>query len=548
MKITFYKHKIALFFFGIGIFSLIVVAVWTIVEPYRDIDSIIENGTVLDGSGGPSIYCDVAIRDGKVVGLGGWRFFFSKPKLRINAKNKIVAPGFIDVHTHVEMNIPKSGSFYPANFLLQGVTTLITGNCGKSSTDIAGFFDKLKKNGTYINIATLIGHNSVRNEVMGTASRLSSPDELFRMEQLVNKAMNCGALGLSTGLIYVPGRFADLNEVVSLTKIAEKFNGLYVAHIRDEGRNGIAAIQEALEIGRLSGAHVHISHFKCSGPLQWHTAFRRLQLLDDARKSGQDVTIDAYPYDRSSTTTDVLLPDWAVKDNRSALRMASQNSTTMDKLHHDILVKLKQDGWKDLTHILIASGRSEWIGRTLAESPAAASDLDHQIKNLISISLKGGAQVIYADMDEKDVDAVIEYPFCVFGSDSAVRDPGNKYKPHPRGCGTFPRIFRHYVRDLKSLQLNQAVNKASGKASEIFGLENRGIIREGNWADIVIFDPEKIEDKADYSNPFAAPSGIDYVIVNGGVVVDHGQLTHNRPGGMVVRKAIRTESEHSSAS
>lgn len=517
--------------------ALLGAGAWIAFIPYRDLDLLIVNGTVVDGTGSPPRVCDLAIRDGKVVGLGGWRFFLSKPKLRIDAEGKIVAPGFIDVHTHVEPNIPTSSPFVPANFLRQGVTTLITGNCGRSRTDIAGLLNGLEKHGSYINVATLIGHNSVRQDAMGTAARAPTPAEMSRMRHLVERAMENGAFGLSTGLAYMPGRIAQPTEVIALAKVSAEHGGLYVSHIRDEGRGGIDAIREALEIGRLSGAATQISHLKCSGPSQWHSSSLRLSLIEEARSAGQKVAIDVYPYDRSSTATDLLLPDWALKDDRTGLREAAKDEQAKRRLSDDIRAKLQENGWKDLKHVTLASGRPEWLGRTLAEVPVPALDIEHQIENLIQISFRGGAQAIYADMDESDVDQIVACSYGVFGSDSAVRDADAVYKPHPRGCGTFPRIFRVYVRDRRLLQLSDAVRKASGEAAEIFGLENRGVLLAGAWADVVIFDSERIGDQADYERPFAEPSGIEYVIVNGVVAVDHGNLTGSRPApGMALRK------------
>jgi N-acyl-D-amino-acid deacylase len=514
----------------------VIVTGWFWLYPYRNLDLLIVNGMVVDGMGGTPRICDVGIRDGKIVGIGKWIFFFSRPNVRIDAQGRIVAPGFIDVHTHVELNLPASGPFRCPNFLRQGVTTLITGNCGRSRTNIQTLFSNLEKGGSYINFATLIGHNSIRQEVVGSASRSPTPAELARMQRLVERAMQDGALGLSTGLAYTPGRFAQPAEIIALAKTAAEHGGLYVSHIRDEGSKGMQAIQEALEIGRLSGARVHISHFKSSGPSQWNTTSQRLGLLDDARMKGQQVTIDVYPYDRSSTTTDVLLPDWAIKDNRTDLQRIARDTQLREQLHKDILTGLRQNGWKDLTHISLASGRQEWVGRTLAQVPMIAPDLDHQIGNLIDVSVKGGAQAIYADMEETSVSQVMTYKYVTFGSDSAVRDPNPSYKPHPRGCGTFPRIFRYYVREKNVLELSEAVYKATGQAAEIFGLENRGCIRAGAWADIAVFDLEKIEDRADYDQPFAEPYGIDYVIVNGTITVDHGTLTNNGASGMVLRR------------
>lgn len=504
--------------------------------PYRDIDILISNATVIDGTGSPPRVCDVGIRDGKIVALSNWRFLFSRAKLQIDAHDRVVAPGFIDVHTHVEPNIPASGPFRADNFLRQGVTTLITGNCGRSRTDIAAVFRSLEKNGSYINVATLVGHNSVRQQVMDRASRHPTAEELQGMKILVDRAMKDGALGFSTGLEYVPGRFADTSEVVALAKVAAANGALYASHIRDEGPKGMEAIREALEVGKQSGAAIQISHFKSSGPRQWHTITQRLDLLDEVRASGQTVTIDVYPYDHSSTTTDILLPDWAVKDNRLGLRQAAQSSEIRQKLHADIMSRINDEGWRDLSFVRLAAGRPEWIGKTLAEVPVATPDMNQQVENLIEISLRGGAQAVYANMNEQDVAQVVTYPYCVFGSDSAVRDPTTEYLPHPRGCGTFPRIFREYVRERGLMSLAEAVHKASGQASEIFHLENRGFLRSGYWADIVIFDPNSIEDKASYDKPLAEPVGLDYVIVNGKIAVDHGAMTGERPAGMPVRK------------
>jgi N-acyl-D-amino-acid deacylase len=523
--------------FGLLLIVILAIGGWWAFMPYRNLDLLIVNGTVVDGTGSEARVCDVAIRDGRVVGLSNWRFFFSKPKQKIDAGNRIVAPGFIDVHTHVEPNIPTSGVFSPANFLRQGVTTLITGNCGRSRTDIAGLFKGLEKHGSSINVATLIGHNSIRKEVMGEEARTPNADELNRMRAMVEQAMKDGALGLSTGLVYVPGRFAKRTEVIALAKMVNDYDGIYASHIRDEASGGIAALEEALDIGQTAGVPTQISHFKCSSPSQWHTALKRLRLVEEAQLQGQKVSIDVYPYDRSSTTTDVLLPDWAVKDKRLGLSEAAKNLKIRKQLHDEILASLRQDGWRDLRHIRLVAGKAEWIGKTLAEVPSMAPDLEHQIDNLIEVSIRGGTQAIYADMNESDVEQIITVPYGVFGSDSAVRDVEGNYKPHPRGCGTFPRIFRVYVREKNLLTLSEAVRKSSGEAAEIFGLEDRGILREHAWADVVIFDLETIEDRSDYDQPFAEPLGIDYVIINGLITVDHGNLMDvKRPPGMALRK------------
>lgn len=520
---------------GVVILSALA-SLYLILSPYRDIDVLIINGTVIDGSGAPPQVCDIGIRDHKIVGLSRWRFLLSRPKLTIDAKNLIVSPGFIDVHTHVEPNIPEAAVFHADNFLRQGVTTLVTGNCGRSRTDIAALFKGLQRNGSYVNVATLVGHNSIRQQVMAFASRKPTTEELTSMKGLVRQAIKDGAVGFSTGLEYVPGRFAGESEVVALAKVAAAEGGLYASHIRDEGPKGMDAIREALEIGKDSGAVTEISHFKATGPRQWHTIDARLALVDSARTNGQTVSIDVYPYTSSSTTTDVLLPDWALKDNRSGLRQAINSSDLRQKLHADIAARLLDEGWRDLSFVRLAAGRPEWIGKTLLQVPKPAQDLDNEIENLIDISMRGGAQAVYAGMNESDVEEVLRYPYCTFGSDSAVRDPTAQYQPHPRGAGTFPRVFAVYVREKHLLSLAQAIHKASGQAAEFFGLRDRGFLRPGYWADIVIFDATEIQDKADYDKPFAEPVGIDYVIVNGTVAVEHGALTAQPPAGLPLRK------------
>lgn len=501
----------------------------------RAYDLLIVRGTIVDGTGAAPYVADVAIRDGKIVGISRWQYRGAAAKRRLEASGRIVAPGFIDVHTHVEANLPTSQAFRPANFLKQGVTTLITGNCGRSHTDLAAMFTTLEKYGTYLNVASLVGHNTLRRAVLGTEPRAASAAELQEMENLVAEAMDTGALGLSSGLAYMPGRFAKTEELIALAQQAAQSEGLYVSHIRDEAAGGVAALEEALHIGQAAGAVTQISHLKCSGQAQWHTMPQRLETLADLRAAGVPVFCDLYPYDRSSTTTDILLPDWAVANQRAALKQAAGEGPARQRLRDEIRQKLQRDGWQKLDHVQLIGGPPEWRNATLAAVPRPAQTLTQQIENLIEVSLRGGAQAIYADMNEEDVAAALQAEFSVLGSDSAVRYPASNYKPHPRGSGTFPRVFSQYVRTQKLLTLSQAVRKTSGLAAEIFKLNGRGILRSGAWADVVIFDAATIDDRADYDDPLADPRGIDYVIVNGNLVVEQNQLVSTPPAGRALR-------------
>jgi N-acyl-D-amino-acid deacylase len=508
----------------------------------RYVDLLIVNGLIVDGKGSEPYSADIAIRRGKIIGISRWRYLLTQPRRKIDARGYVVAPGFIDVHTHIEANLPRSGVFQPANFLKQGVTTLITGNCGRSRTDIAQMLSDLGKHGTRINVATLIGHNSIRKAVMDQAARAPTAAELHKMGLLVGSAIDQGALGFSTGMAYSPGRFASISEIINLAIAASARGGMYVTHIRNEAHGGETGIREAIKIGQAAGAITQISHIKCSGRALWHSMAERLRLLDQAREAGLQVYADVYPYDQSSTTTDILLPDWALTQGRAALRRAEKDQRSRQDLRDAILAKLSLDGWDTLNYVRLVSGKQDWIGRTLAEVPLGAATLNQQVENLIEVSMRGGAQAIYADMSEADVRLALADSHSVFGSDSAVRDPDGNYKPHPRGSGTFPRIFHRYVRQTGDLKLSEAVRKASGLAAEIFGLRDRGHLQTGEWADVVIFDLEKIEDRADYDQPFAEPMGVAYVIVNGIITVENGAFTEEPPSGRALRNSRQKES------
>lgn len=502
------------------------------------VDLLVAGGLVADGTGAPLLRADVAVSGGRITGISRWRYQLARAGQRLNAVGRIVAPGFIDVHTHVEPNIPSSSAFRPSNFLRQGVTTLITGNCGRSTDDVGRLLASLVRHGTYANVATLVGHNTLRHEVMGEAPRAASAGEIDAMARRVRQAMQQGALGVSYGRPYLPGRFADATELERLAAAVVPYDGIAAWHVRDEGVHGIESIGEALRVGRATNVRTHISHLKASGPSQWRQLPARLALLADARTGGLRVTLDAYPYDRSSTTTDVLLPDWALRDNRSAVYAARRDPTVASRLVSEMGAMAHESGWHDFGFVTLASGRPEWLGRTPADLAPAdggrATPLEQQAAVLIDISARGGAQAVFADMLESDVARAVSVPEGAFGSDSAVRDPDAVRPVHPRGLGTFPRVFRKYVRETHALTIEDAVRKATGLPAEIFGLAGRGRLAPGAWADIVVFDASTITDRATYEEPLAEPEGIDQVIVNGVAVIDHGSFTRTPPAGMAL--------------
>jgi N-acyl-D-amino-acid deacylase len=502
-------------------------------------DLVIANGLVVDGTGRPAYRADLGIRNGRIEQLGS---LAAQPaRRRIDARGLVVAPGFIDAHTHLEQQIERVRRRFRAdNFLLQGVTTVITGNCGRSAPNIVAFFRKLDHLQSALNIATLVGHNTVRQLVCGSSAAKPTPPQLRKMESLVAAGLESGAVGFSTGLCYRPGLYADEDEVVALVRVAARQDAVYATHIRDEAAGGRAALEEALDTARRAGAtKLHISHFKAAGRSQWGQARARLDWLRQAAGPGMRVTADLYPYISISSTLEYLIPPEAFRALRGP---ASQRAQSFRRAVDLTLAKLRRDGWEDYAHVRVAySGRhKEWVGRTIPQIVASlerkpSSTPREQAAWILRNQARGDVQVIAHEMSEQDVRQIIAAPDMAFGSDSSVHYRGVG-RPHPRGAGTFPRVFAEYVRGLKLLTLEGAVRRATGLPAEIFELPERGLIREGYWADLVAFDPTRIQDRATDEDPWAPPEGIAWVIENGVVVARDGKLTGALPGQPVRRR------------
>ena len=332
-----------------------------------EFDLLITGAEIIDGSGRPSFRADVGINNKRIVCIGD--LSTAKGRTTIDANGLTVAPGFIDVHTHVERNVPQAAAFFAPNFVRQGVTTLITGNCGRSFPDIGKFLKQLDTKGTQVNVATLVGHNTVRLQVMKQKSAAPTAAEMRDMETLVSRAMHDGAFGLSTGLVYVPGTFAKTDEITSLAKVVGQEQGLYVSHIRDEGSRGVEALQEAISIGEKAAVHVHISHFKAQGPNEWGSAQTRLDLINSARDRGVAVSLDQYPYRASSTGLAVLLPSWLSEGEFSAAKRRLQDPAIHRRIRNEMLAQLKANGWKDYEFARIAYYKSDpsLVGMNIAE-------------------------------------------------------------------------------------------------------------------------------------------------------------------------------------
>jgi N-acyl-D-amino-acid deacylase len=499
-----------------------------------DYDLVVENALIADGTGAALVRGAVAVKDGRIVALGEAP---GSAGLRIDARGRVVAPGFVDVHTHSE-NLPSNPE--AENFLRMGVTTIVTGNCGSSKTDLAAFFAELEAVGTTLNVASLVGHNSVRQAAMGGSFlRPPNPEELARMEALVDRAMAEGAVGLSTGLIYVPGSFARTDEIVALAKVASRHGGVYASHMRHETRRIFEAIDELVEIAREAGIPAQVSHLKLSGPTAWGRADEVLAKLDAARESGLRITHDQYAYTASSTGLRQTIPgtarEGAKADFLARLADPSKKAAIVEQMKQN----LASLGREDYAYVVIAkyaddpslNGKSiPEIARTLRGSDA----LDEQIETILAIESGSGASAVYHGMDEPDLVRFLSHPATMVASDGGPRRLGEDV-PHPRSYGNNARVLGRYVRDERVLSLEEAVRRMTSLPAEVFGLEDRGRIVIGAWADLVVFDPETVGDPATFADPHHYATGFTDVVVNGRAVILDGELTGDRSGGPLRR-------------
>lgn len=501
-------------------------------------DLIIRNAQIIDGSGSPAQRGDIAISAGRIAAIGKVR---GNAKETLDAKGMVVAPGFIDVHTHAESvgNLPLA-----ENFVRMGVTSIITGNCGGSALDIGAFLTNLEKSPVSINVATLVGHNTVRSEAMGGSFKRKPTDaEMTQMKQLVEKAMQDGAMGLSTGLIYLPGTYSETPEIVELAKVVSAHGGLYASHMRSEGLEIRQAIDELVTIAREAKIRAQLSHIKLSGNASWGQAADILKRLDQARAEGLEIAHDQYLYTASSTGISVLIPSEAREGGREQLRQRLANPEQKAKIIADMKMGLLRNGRKDYQYAAIASYSKD---RTLnglrlpqaAKKARGSESLDDQIELIFEIELNGGASGVFHGIDEGDIQTFLQHPLTMFASDSGVRR-FNEGAPHPRGYGNNARALARYTRELKLLRLEETVRKMSSMPAQTFGLKERGLLKEGYWADIVIFDPKRVQDTASYEQPHQYPRGIPYVLVNGQFVVRDGKHTNAKPGQPIRKESRR---------
>jgi N-acyl-D-amino-acid deacylase len=500
-------------------------------------DLVLQNGLIFDGTGRAPYKGDVAIEKGRVIAIGDVTNAGVPAKV-IDVSGLVIAPGFIDVHTHAE-NIthhPKA-----ENFLRMGVTTLVLGNCGSSKLKLGEFFNKLEQSGFSPNVASLIGHGTVRKQIMGGSFRRPpSADELADMQHLVDQAMREGALGMSTGLIYLPGVFTRTDELVALSKTVSRHGGLYVSHMRSEGTNIFKAVDEVFTIATQAKLPVHISHLKLAGRPMWGRHKELLARLDRARVNRVRLTHDQYAYTASSTSLRQLLPDDMVVGGSAEFSKRMKDPKTHEGTVSWMKEAIRARKREDYSYAVIAFHKKDprYNGLNVVQAAKlrfGQETLDHQIELIIEIEINGGASAVFHGMHEDDARAFLKHPHTMFASDSSVR-AYKKGVPHPRGYGNVARFLARYVRDQKQLKLEEAIRKLTYLPASTFKLKGRGVIGKGYAADLVVFDPAKVQDNATFKQPHQYATGFRLVLVNGQPVVEYDK--HNGAGpGQVIRRA-----------
>jgi N-acyl-D-amino-acid deacylase len=531
-------------------------AVWS--RPSFDV--IIRGGTLVDGTGGPPFAADLGLVGDGIGAVG--TIDPAQGRRVIDASNLFVSPGFIDIHTHSDGDILE----YPTadSRVRQGVTTEITGNCGGSAapafpspggvaeeegagtrtqswTDVASHFQLLESTGISLNHALLVGQGTIREAVAGEEDRTLSQEEMGRVLSILEEALDQGAIGLSTGLEYVPGRFTPTEEIVAMARLVARRGGLYASHVRNEETMLLEAVDEAIRIGRESGARVQVSHLKAAGTPNWGKQVASLDLLEGARMAGVEVLADAYPYTAYSTGLTIFMPAWAMDGGWDALARRLDDPQERGRIRTEVIRRVRQEpGDYDL--IVINRVRTEagqaMVGKDLAA--IAAHRGVEPVDALLAILVEEDGSVGYIGhaMSPENVEMVLSHPLVMVGSDGSSMAPvgeAARSRPHPRSYGTFPRVLGHYCRERGLFDLSTAVKKMTSMPADQVGIPDRGRIARGMKADLVVFDPGTVRDEATFEDPHRFPIGIHQVLVNGEVVVRDGEHTGARPGTVIRR-------------
>ena len=509
----------------------------TPVQQSRRYDLLITGGSMIDGTGSIARRADIGIKGDRIVAVSVAPISRAEAARVIDASGRTVTPGFIDMHAHLDplLRLPLAESA-----LRQGVTTGLGGPDGSSPLPLAPYMDSVRTVTVGINVGYLVGHNDIRQTVMGMSDKAPTPNQLARMKGLLASAMRDGAFGLSTGLLYLPGTYSTIDEVVALSQVAADSGGIYTSHLRKEGIGLLEGVGEALEIGRRARIPVVLTHHKAVGRTMWGKTVLTLAMVDSARRAGTDVLIDQYPYTATHTGIGVLIPSWAMAGGNAEFATRLAVPAMKDSIVRGIVQNILTDrGGGDLARVQFA--RVTWDttleGKTLADwarRRALAPTPEHGAALVIEAQRNGGANAIYHVLDEADVRRIMRHPQVMIASDGRLSTPGDGH-PHPRAYGTFPRVLGHYVRSERVLTLEQAVHKMSGMPAARLGLRNRGVLRDGAAADVVVFSASTIADRAMFDAPHQYATGIDAVIVNGVPAVLNGRYQDVRPGKVLRR-------------
>lgn len=512
---------------------------------------IIKHGSIIDGTGNPWYRADIKIHGDIIAAIE--RNIDPSTEETVNAEGLFVTPGFIDIHSHGDVRLLALPS--APNKVKQGVTTLLVGNCGASAAPLteknvshmkrayrrvdiewdwrsfADYMSKLASKDLRLNVACLAGHGTIRSAVMGYEDRPPTEAELQEMKERTAECMKAGAFGFSSGLIYTPGTYAETEELIALGKVVATYDGLYATHMRSEGDNLLDAINEAITIGNACGIPVEISHFKATGE-NWSKIDAALQRITEGRASNIDVTFDVYPYHASSTSMSSLLPSWAREGGEEEILDRLTDATTRAQILDEM--RAREVTWQTQM-VSYSEAHSEYEGKRVDElaEGKGKDPYDFFVDLLIEDEL--ATRRVSFSMKEENIPTKLKHPLAAVGSDGGIHAPTLEGKPHPRYYGTFPRVIAKYVRKAAALRLEDAIRKMTSAPAQKIGLPNRGILKAGMKADIVLFDLETIEDTATFVHPIQYPKGIKAVIVNGEIVVKNGAFTGNTPGDVLKR-------------
>jgi dihydroorotase/N-acyl-D-amino-acid deacylase len=492
---------------------------------------ILEGGNVYDGTGAEPVVADVGIMGDRIAAVGDLKG--RRAGQRIDVRGLAVVPGFIDTHSHGTGGVFRHP--LAENYTRQGVTTFLGGPDGSSPYPIAEFLARFDATPSAVNLALTVGHGTIRRAVLENEDRDPTPEELERMKQMVDQAMKEGAFGLSTGLKYVPGAYSKTEEVIALAAVAGRYGGIHISHIREEGLELVESVQECIRIGEEGGLPTQITHHKVVGATMWGSSKKTLALVDEARARGVDVTMDQYPYTASSTSLSILFPAWCLEGDREARLARLKDPEQRARIKEGVIRNIKLDrGGGDPANVVVSrcSWDSSLNGKNLAEIlelQGRPVSIEEAAELALELQEKGGVGSIFHAMKEEDVQRIMQHPYTMTSSDGGIVAPGEGV-PHPRNYAAFARVLGHYARDLGVLTFPDAVRKMSGLPAQRLGLKDRGVIREGAFADMAVLKVDEIRDRAEFGNPHQYATGTVHVFVNGVAVILEGEVTGARPG------------------